>query len=397
MRFLYTCALHLYALAFFPKVVRKYGRDFLCRLGYGFPKIEKDEKPICWIHAVSLGETKTVAPLIDKLKEDYRILLSTVTLTGRAEGLRSCAANWFAYLPFDLPYLIKPIVKRVHPKLLILVETDFWFHFEDAVKQGGGKIIVVNGKVSKRSFERLSKFPKLAKLLLDPIDRFCVQGKLYEERFLKLGIPREKLLVTGNLKLDATLKGERIESEETILTLGSTHDPEEALWLPILSGFPSLKTYIAPRHPERFDTIANLLTARGVKFGRLSKGDDFSSCSIILVDQMGALKKCYKRSTLAFVGGSLTAGVGGHNILEPCLYGVPVLFGPHMEGQPDMLDLVQRYHAGVEINSTTMEKTLTHLLNSIEERNLLSDGGKKLIAEESKAFIKTVDAISCMK
>ncbi len=393
MRFLYTLALHAYVLISLPKLFKKKQRH---RLTYRFPKIEKEGKPIAWIHAVSLGETKAIAPLVEKLKADYRILLSTVTQTGYAEGERSADANWHVYLPFDLPYLIRPIVKRVNPALVVITETDFWFHFQDAAKKAGARLVLVNGKISKRSFKRFLKLPWLAKMLFSSFDLLCLQGKLYEERFLALGVPKQKIVVTGNIKLDAHFE-EPIISTEMILTLGSTHDPEERIWIDVLKHFPNLKTYLVPRHPERFDLVAQMLERSGLCYGRASQGADFTTCSVILVDQMGVLKQCYRKSSIAFVGGTLTKRVGGHNILEPCLYAVPVLYGPHLYSQPDLQELMERYKAGIEVSEQNLEQILSHLLEQPGERKRLAEAGARLINESAGALDASFQAITCAK
>lgn len=393
MRALYTLGIHVYALLSLPQLLKKKHRH---RLSLQLPKIEKAGKPICWIHAVSLGETKAIAPLAALLKKDYRILLSTVTQTGYAEGERSIDADWHIYLPFDLPYLIRPFVKKVSPSLVIITETDFWFHFQDAAKKANARLVLVNGKLSKKSFLRHKKLPALSKLLLSSFDLMCLQGDLYAERFKALGVPSDKILVTGNIKLDAAYE-EPIASNDLILTLGSTHDPEERLWIEALKDFPRLKTYLVPRHPERFDLVADLLKKSGLSYGRASERADFSKHSIILVDQMGVLKQCYSKSTLAFVGGTLTERVGGHNILEPCLYGVPVLYGPHLHSQPDLRDLMEHYRAGVQVTEQTLKQTLSTLLENSQKRHELGMAGKRLIEESCGALKTTYQAIACMK
>ena len=391
MKLLYTIAIHCYALFSAPALFKKKHRH---RLTFRFPKIEKEGKPIVWIHAPSVGETRAVAPLVKKLARDYRILLSCVTQTGHAEGKRCVDASWHVYLPFDLPYLIRPIMKRVAPKLVILAETDFWFHFEDSAKKVGARLILINGKVSEKSFKRYSKLPALSRLLFTPFDLLCVQGKLYEERFCSLGIDPAKIRVTGNIKLGATFE-DPLPPHKAVLTLGSTHDPEERLWIEVLKSVPQLNVYFVPRHPQRFDQVAQMLENSGLSWGRASAGATFETFQIVLVDKMGVLKQCYRSSTLAFVGGTLTPRVGGHNILEPCLYGVPVLYGPHLYNQPDLKDLIERYVAGVEVTEVTLKQTLKRLLEQSEERKALSLAGKKLIKESSGALEATYQAITC--
>lgn len=379
----YDIALHLYTLGILPKTVyrwHKYKNNIWKRFGKDFPHPEKEGRKLIWIHAVSLGETKAIAPLVKRFKSlnpAPLVLLSTTTETGHAEGLKSAPeADFHLFLPLDFSYIIRPLVKRVSPDLVILTETDFWYHFQEAAKQAGAQFVVVNGKISERSFHRLSKLPFLARRLLGSIDHFYLQGDLYKKRFTELAIPPSKLTVTGNIKLDAEV--EKIDvtafkkqlgvTNETILTLGSTHDPEERIWIEALKQlwlhFPHLKVLLVPRHPERFNTVAQLLKSASVPFSRWSEGGTLQDHPLILMDAMGILKKCYQISDLAFVGGSFTSKVGGHNILEPALYGKPVLFGPHMHSQPDLLDLVNAYQAGLQITPDTLVPTLQKLLSN---------------------------------
>ena len=395
MRALYDLGIYLIILGSYLR--KKSRKQFFKRLGFGFPKIDKKERQLIWVHAVSLGETRAVAPLIRRLKSDLSnplILLTTVTATGHEEGTRAIPeADYHLFLPFDLPYLITPIVKRVKPDLVVLVETDFWLHFQRAAKKAGSKIVLVNGKLSHRSFEHFCRFPRFARKLFSPIDHFSLQGKIYAKRFIAIGIPPEKITVTGNIKLDGLSEDKALDlpitKEDLVVTLGSTHDPEEKLLLnalkPLFPKFPNLKILLVPRHPERFSEVRKLL-------------DDLLSPAererVILVDKMGVLRSCYRRSALAFVGGSLTSKVGGHNILEPSYFGVPVLYGPYMHSQPDFLDLIQSYQAGVQVTKETLTQTLSELLHSRAKRQQLGANGHRLVQESSGALESSLKIIS---
>lgn len=186
-----------------------------------------------------MGETRVVQSLIKRLKSISNpplILLSTNTQTGHAEGLKNAPlADFHVYLPFDFSYIIRPIVKRVAPDMVIVTETDFWYHFQSAAKKMGAKLILINGKISERSFNRLSKLSFLSKRLFNSIDHFYLQGDTYYKRFIQLEIPPSKLTIAGNLKLDNELEIDDIPllkekfgiTNQTVLTLGSTHAPEE--------------------------------------------------------------------------------------------------------------------------------------------------------------------------
>ena len=406
---IYNSLLHLLAVPALGKMglemarTKKYRSNFLPRLGAGFPKIEKGNKRLIWIHAVSMGETKAVAPIVRKLKDKNTIIvLSTVTETGHREGKKIASdADYHVYLPFDLAYIIRPIVKRVKPDVVLLTETDFWFNFQDAAQKAGAKLILINGKLSERSLSRYERFPLFSKHLIGSFDRLLVQGDLYANRFRKLGIASSKVKVTGNIKLDGMMEEETLLNREKLqltgplLTLGSTHDPEEKLWIAALNRIwkqiPDLKVFMVPRHPERFETVARLLAAESIPFHRFSKRPYFGEAKVVLVDAMGLLRQCYKISTLAFVGGSL-AKVGGHNILEPAYYGVPVLYGPHMHEQPDLLDLMNRYQAGICVRHDLVQKTI-ELLSDEALLRQLGERGEQMVKESRGALEETLQEI----
>lgn len=402
----YDLGLHLFALFKIFSNWKKYRGILGARLGRKFPKIEKKQRKLIWVHAVSLGETKAIAPLIKKFKSlpnPPLILLSTVTQTGYAEGKKT-AADYTVYLPFDFRYIIRPIVRRVRPDLVILTETDFWYHFQKAAKKSGAQLIVVNSKLSKRSFGRYQTFPSFVRHLLKPIDHFYVQGPLYEERLQKLGISPDKITITGNIKLDApigTIKTPTRQQlglkEAFVITLGSTHNPEERIWIKALKTLwqkqANLKVLLVPRHPERFREVEHLLEKEGLSYARWSEKGTLHTHQILLVDAMGVLKTCYQLADLTFVGGSFTSLVGGHNILEPCFYGKPVLFGPYMDSQPDLLDLARAYQAGLQIKPEDIISTVQQFMTNPSLSAQIGKNGLNLMAASQGALDKTFHAL----
>jgi 3-deoxy-D-manno-octulosonic-acid transferase len=380
----------------------KYKENFLARFGHDFPEIDSKGKPIFWIHAVSVGEVKAVLPLVHNLKEKgNHIILSCVTETGFAEAKKGVSEQEsVVYLPFDLPYIIKPLVKKIQPKMVIITETDFWYHFQATAKECGAKLILVNGKISLRSLNRYRSFPYFAKNLLHSFDKLCVQNTLYARRFQTVGVLPSKLTITGNLKLESLeVQESKSESADPILTLGSLHAPEEKLWIPLLRSLwkkkPHLKVYLVPRHPERFEEVAKLLKTERLTFKRWSEQTHFDACTkLILVDTMGELTTCYCRSKVAFVGGSLTPKVGGHNLLEPLQYGVPVIYGPYIYNQTQFHELVQLYGAGFKLPLTSMEQEVFSLLENEERRLNIASKGPKLIEDSRGALEKTVKELN---
>lgn len=390
---LYDLVLFFVGLAALPRLLwerlryGKYKNSLRQRLGLKLPsQIQGDQ--VIWIHAVSLGETRAVSPLYDALRKKFpnaSFVISSVTETGHAEAKRTLSgASSYFYLPFDFSWLMRKLATRIKPDLFILVEGEFWYHLLKEVKSTGARALLVNGKLSERSFKRLLLLPFFAKKIFSLIDRFCLQSERYAERFVKLGIPEEKISITGNLKLDITpelmsleekerLKRELgIGSEERLVVLGSTHAPEEEELLfhlgPVWKKVPHLKVILVPRHPERFAKVAAGVQAGGHSLlhysSREKRGGDER---IILIDEMGLLHKCYQIADIAVVAGSFVKQVGGHNIFEPVQVGVPVLFGPHMLAQKDLLELVLSSGCGFKISLQELSDKVLELLSDPEK------------------------------
>ncbi len=417
---LYEVALILIALTSLPKMLYmllvhgKYWSSFSSRLGKGFPAINKGGRKLIWIHAVSVGETKAIASLVKQLKqgkENPIILISNITETGHAEAKRVIPnADYHVYLPFDFGWLIRPIVRKAAPDWVILSESDFWYNFLKAAKNEGARVALVNGKISEKSKCRFCKAPLFSKALFSLIDLFCVQNRHYKERFAQLGVPENKLIVTGNMKFDdeypqltlEQLTGWKqqlgIKETDLVIVFGSSHDPEEKMIISILNKlstqFSNLKLVLVPRHPERFNEVAEWLQKTNVLFQRFTR---INGCSkdvpVILIDAMGLLRKCYQLANVAVVGGSYTHKVGGHNILEPCWYGVPVLYGPYMHSQPELVELMEEYQAGFQVNEGKLQASLEKFLNDPNERKVIGVAGRKLVAEMHGATQRTLQHI----
>lgn len=419
--FFYEIALWVLSMAAFPKMLYhrikhgKYRESLGKRLGVGFPLIKKGNRPLVWIHAVSVGEAKAVAPLIKMLKAKMNnpiIVVSSITETGHAEVQRSIPqADYKVFLPFDFRFIIRPIVRSVKPDLVILSESDFWYNFLKSAKEVGAKIVLVNGKVSSTSMHRFKKFAMLSKRLFGLFDYLCIQSEHYRKRFIEIGVPAEKMTITGNLKFDGeypALSADQlkiwrqqlgIEDGDKVLVIGSSHDPEEKLFLDVSqklwSKFPRLKVVFVPRHPERFNEVAGILQTRNVPYIRFSQlgGNYYHDQRVILMDAMGLLRKCYQFADVAVVAGSYTSKVGGHNILEPSWYGVPVVFGPHMHQQPELVELVNQYGAGLQISKDRLYEELEKLLSCDETRKKVGESGLAMVAGINGATKRTLEIL----
>lgn len=389
----YNLALILAALNLLLR--NKYRRNLKAKLGLTLPDFTRKEQVI-WIHAVSMGETRAIISLYHKLRQshpDAAIVISSTTETGHQEAKRSMPdADAHFLLPIDFSWTIRRLLNHIRPTTLILCESDFWYHLLKLAKERGVHIHLVNGKVSERSCRRFRLFSSFTRRLFQNFDTLCVQSDTYRDRFLSMGIPSHKLFVTGNLKLDTPIKkidtapfraSLNLTDADRVLVLGSTHASEEEQILSILPHIPHLKVLIVPRHPERFDEVRRLIQ---------SKADN----RLILIDKMGQLNACYQIADLAIVGGSF-APIGGHNIFEPVSFGVPVLFGPHMHNQPDLLELVLNADAGMQVSLEQIPQTLVQLLQDDSHRLRYVEACRSLTKSVQGATDRTLAHLAISK
>lgn len=327
----------------------------LQRIGFFLPKTI--QKGGIWIHAVSVGEVKAAVPLFKCLKKEYPekdIIITTTTATGYEESKRSLkGADAFLYSPIDFSFVVRKFVKRLQPSLYILVEGDFW---PNLLKELKCKIFLVSGRVSQRTASRWKMFPSFANKMFSRFDLLCVQSEEYAKRFFPFG--GDKVRVTGNLKFDIEPEKTEVDLPKDFITICSTHAPEEEKLLDCLQG--RWRIFLAPRHPERFDEVADLLKKKGILFARFSQtGWNLRTERVLLMDVMGQLGTCYANSQLAIVGGSFIPGIGGHNVLEPCVYGCPSLFGPYTFAQGSLVQKVLELEAGKQSSFESILEDVT--------------------------------------
>lgn len=363
--------LFLYLLLIAPKLLfdRLKGKkhpELLQRLGSSIPNPQN--KPVIWIHGVSVGEIKSAQPLFRALKKEHPdafFLITTTTATGQAEAKRSLPeADSFRYLPIDFTWAVHRWVNKLRPKLFLLIESDFWPNLLSAIQNSGGKTILVSGKLSERSARRFSMIPFLACRLFSRLDLLLVQNETHLHRFSPFVDPL-RLHVAGNLKLDfqpqpVDTSVWRNKTSLPIVTLASTHAPEEEQILDALKEL-DLFLFIAPRHPERFNEVAELLRKKNIPFVRWSEAN-LKGERVVLVDAMGQLPICYSLSQIAIVGGSFIPKIGGHNLFEPCLYNCPSLFGPHTHSQTEFAARVLESGAGRQIALNNLSSTIKEIL-----------------------------------
>jgi 3-deoxy-D-manno-octulosonic-acid transferase len=361
---------------------------FLQRLAFGLPRLDET----IWIHAVSVGEVKASVPFFRLLKARFpnrSFCITTTTATGFAEAKRSFLdADLVLYSPLDFSFVVRRFVQKLSPKLFICVESDFWPNLLSQIKSCGGKTIVVSGKLSEKSFSRWLCFRSLAKRFFGSIDLFCVQNEEHAFRFSKLVPDPSKIKVTGNLKFDMEKVWVPVSPIRPFLTISCTHPSEEEALLDQLKNH-SYPIFLAPRHPERFESVADLLKKKQIPFDRWNEELRFDQ-SLILVDRMGVLPRCYAQSFLAIVGGSFVPLVGGHNVVEPCLYGCPSLFGPYTFGQKELVDKVLKAGAGVQVCLSKVRETVQKME---ETSSVFSEKSLQMVSEMRGVSERTLQEV----
>lgn len=417
--FLYNVALLLLGGIALPKilwqwiVVGKYRRSISQRLGRSLPKIPSEQQ-VMWIHAVSLGEMRAALPFIHLLKEEFpqaAIVISSTTETGLAEAERSmpqAAAHFF--LPLDFSWIMRRVMRQLHPHILVLCESDFWYHLISYARAQGTSVLLINGKISETSARRFGMFPSFSRKIFSHFDHLCVQNHRFYKRFVDIGIQQDRLSITGNLKFDCSPKlftsAEQkkwkeelgIQEADRVVVIGSSHSPEEEWILTELDAvwkvLPSLKVLLVPRHPERFKEVAAQVKKRGLSSCNYSNRQvKTGQEKVILIDTMGILTHCYQIAEIAIVAGSFVPSVGGHNLFESIAVGVPVLFGPHMDHQLDLREAALHTGAGQQVTREQLAKVLIDLLQDREKLLQARQGCCRLTQQLRGAVSRTFLAL----
>jgi 3-deoxy-D-manno-octulosonic-acid transferase len=363
----------------------------------------KAEKAPVWIQAVSVGEVQSVAPLVEDLnsRTNLPVYLTTTTETGRrmADKLQG-TINGTGYFPLDLGSIARRALSRVRPRLVVLFETEIWPNFIRAASSLRIPVAIINGRISEKSFRHYQLVPRIFGNAFSLVTYAGMQSHRDAERVLALGVKPEAVDVCGNMKFDsspAPPSPDEIEELRAVLGLnqdsplvvaGSTHEGEETAviraYQRVLRQSPQARLLIAPRHPERFDSVEASIRSAGLSVLRRSTcGSEAPSGTeaVILLDTIGELARVYALAYVAFVGGSL-ANIGGHNIVEPASMGKPVLFGPHMHHFEDIKDAFLSESAALCVNNEDeLFRALSRLLD------------KPAVAESlGKAAMRVVEA-----
>ena len=321
-------------------------------------------RPVIWLHAVSMGETRAAEPLLHALRSrhpDCDLLITQMTATGREAAQQLFAgAALVAWLPYDYPSAVRRFLRSFRPRLGVLMETEIWFHLVGECQRSGVPLLLANARMSAKSARGYASVAPLVRAALGGLSAVAAQTTEDAERLLSLGA--RDVEVTGNLKFDAdpspgsgslAAQFRHRFGSRAVLLAASTREGEEELLLDALeqNALGNAILVIVPRHPQRFDTVAQLLASRGLKFIRRSTSAPLDAdCDIVLGDSMGEMAAYYRACDLAFVGGSLLS-YGGQNLIEACAAGVPVLIGPYTYNFAQAAESAVAAGAAVRVNS----------------------------------------------
>ncbi len=369
-----------------------------------------------WIHAVSVGETRAAIPLVKALKSQYpehAIILSNVTETGHAIGKEIGAVDLCLFFPFDLSWVVQRVLNQVRPEFILIVETEIWPNFVRLSRDRDIPVILVNGRISDRSFPRYMVARRLLRPVLRTFSGFCMQTDLDAERIIHMGAPSERIHITSNLKFDmetdrhsmdnAGLLREafRIPADMPVWVAGSTHPGEEEAIVDIYRGIVAegrrLLLILVPRQPLRCAVIEEMLGARGVPSVRRSVVESLDrplDCGeVLLVDTLGEMLKFYALADLVFVGGSLVP-VGGHNVLEASLVKKAVVFGPYMHNFKEISRLLLAAGGGRSVaGGHELGATVRRLLAEPEGLQAMGLAGYALLQKNYGATDQTMKVI----
>lgn len=397
--------------------VRGKGRQGLReRLGFLSPRVVAILKgrQVIWIHAVSVGETRAAVPLIKKLRLTYPdavLLLSNVTETGREIAESIPEIDVCIYFPIDFSAAARRVVRKVNPALVLIVETEIWPQFVRMCHERAIPVVLVNGRISDRSFPRYRLVDRLLKPVLAQITFFCMQSELDACRIALLGANAENICVSGNIKFDQSgtpakdldskhLRAQfGIASEAKVWVAGSTHQGEDEIivrvYQRLLQSFPDLILILVPRHPHRSRQVGELLSKAGVTW-YLRSDNTFPPLpggSVLLVDTLGEMLSFYTVADVVFVGGSLVP-VGGHNILEASMVEKPVMFGPWMQNFKDIAKYISTAQGFGEVHDEgELHQLLTELLHDQDMGRSAGARGAAVLQQHAGATRKTIAVV----
>ncbi len=409
--YIYLFALSLLSPWLFYRALRtgRYRRGLRDKL---FGLRQSPGKGAVWFHGVSVGEIHLLRQVIAAFRRRYPdipCVLSTTTDTGYDEARRCFPDLFVFYYPFDFSWAVRRSLYALSPRLIVLAEAELWPNFLMAAHRQGVPVAVINGRMSPRSLKRYERIKPVSRRLFSQIDLLLMQTEHYARAVRILGVPPDRIAVTGNIKFDGVLTDRhnprthylrdilKVKDDDLIWIAGSTQAPEEEIvfriWQKLRGGHPNLRLFLVPRHKDRFEEVAQLLAQNGVDFARRSSCAELGR-PVVLVDTMGELGPLWGLADVAFVGGSLDGRRGGQNMIEPAAFGSAVVFGPHVWNFADTAArLIDAYAALQVADAEQLESTVRLLLEDAEERHRLGAAARAFVQRQQGATEKTISLL----
>jgi 3-deoxy-D-manno-octulosonic-acid transferase len=396
---------------------RKYITGLRERLG-SLPRI--DRQPVVWLHCVSVGETQAARPLVERIKRelpDHALVVSTVTLTGQklARDLFRTQAARVVYFPFDWRWSVRRALAAVSPAVVVVMETELWPNFLRECKAREIPVALVNGRISRKSFGRYLKVKVFLRRVLACVSVAVMQSEKDAERIRALGMREERVFSAGNLKFEAVGYTDQktdlkdrfgLHANVPLVLAASTHAPEEKIVIETFKRLresqPAARLMLAPRHPERFNEVAELIQGSGLSWARRTNApaEEDTSAAVILLDTIGELTSVYSLATVVFVGGSIVDR-GGHNVLEPAAHGVAVVTGAHTHNFHAIVDLLNEANALVQLPAVEGAEAVARLSDAFElllgdaqARAELGERAQQLVTANQGATERTMNLIA---
>jgi 3-deoxy-D-manno-octulosonic-acid transferase len=420
MPYLLNCVYLILIVCFSPWLAYAAIRQGKYRDGWGAKFLglvpqRAGNRPCVWLHAVSVGEVNLLQPILAQLGQEHptwECVISTTTRTGLALARKKYAGYPVFYCPLDFTWAVRHAMRRIRPAVLVLAELELWPNLIRAARQHGASVAVVNGRLSDKSYRGYRRIRPLVRRSLRCIDLIAAQNETYAERFRALGARPAAVHVTGSIKFDgaqtkpdnpATTRLRHLWSvpdEAFVLLAGSTQDPEERMavqaFRDILPRCPDARLIVVPRHPERFEEVAQMLDRTGLPWQRRSRCDESAGppAHILLVDIVGELGAWWGLADVGFVGGSMGRR-GGQNMIEPAGYGVAVCFGPNTWNFRDVvLQLLERQAAVVVHDQVEFTAFVRRCLETPQFARELGQRARALVLEQQGATRRTIDLLT---
>lgn len=425
MYFVYSLLLTLGFIILLPRFAidalrsGKYVTGLGQRLG-NLPTIKSDGRPIVWLHCVSVGEAQAAQSLVRALRGRFpnlALVVSTTTVTGQqvATEIFRDAAGVF-YFPIDWRWTVRRVIRKLRPAAIVVMETELWPNLFRYAKKLEIPVAVLNGRISDKSFRRYQLVRPFIRRVLADLSLAAMQSEQDAERIQNLGLPADRTHTAGNLKFDSASvasNGELIDelrrqfgftNDRPLIVAASTHEPEETICLSafreLRQSQPAARLLVAPRHPDRFNDVADLLSNSGFAFARRSAApspEDLSA-DLVLLDSIGELRAVYPLATVAFVGGSIAAH-GGHSVIEPAADGVCTITGPHMQNFAAVTKALRDQDALIELRLTgepaaELAQVISEMLADERRRTAIGQRAKRVCDENRGATERTLDLIS---